>query len=212
MEGEIFNYLIMFVLHLRRCLISTVCLASALMLSARETYVGVSGFWADNNTDSGPGAGLRVGWHLPAPEEAKYQISTDVEVEASYWQMDNEVDYTVGKGKADTKSLPVLANLRVNVPLADTGLFIYGGGGLGISWIGVKGTSPTGGRLDDSAGVFTYAFFVGLGGQVSERVAVRAGYRAVWMDSETFNDSSIGRAAMDSEQTDLFELSLRVGF
>jgi len=194
-----------------RTLIALIILLPGLSLQARETYIGVSGYWVDNNTDSGPGVGLRTGWHFPAPEEAKYRISTDVEVEASYWQIDSTVDYAVGGGKAETKVLPVLANLRVNVPLADTGLLVYGGGGLGGSWIGIDGTGPAGGSLDDTGAVFTYGFFVGLGGGVTERLEVRIGYRAIWLGDEDFNDGSVGRASLDSERNDLFELSLRLG-
>ncbi len=179
-------------------------------LSARETYAGLSGYWVDNNTDSGPGIGIRTGWHFPAPEEAKYRISTDVEVEGSYWQIDSAVDYAAGKGKAQTKVLPVLANLRVNVPLADTGLFVYGGGGLGVSWIGIDGSGPLGGNLDDTGAVFTYGFFAGLGGRVTERMEVRVGYRAIWLGDEDFNDGTAAKATLDSERNDMFELALRL--
>ena len=55
--------------------------------AARETYIAASGYWVDNNTDGAPGGALRVGWHFPS--DAKYRISTDVEVEASYWEIDN---------------------------------------------------------------------------------------------------------------------------
>ena len=174
----------------------------------RETYVAASGYWVDNNTDGAPGGALRVGWHFPS--DAKYRISTDVEVEASYWEIDNVVDYRVGEGRAETKNLPVLANIRVNVPLADTGLFIYGGGGAGVAYLTVKGNAPGGGRLDDSAAVFTYGFFAGIGGRVTDRVEVRLGYRALWLGDEDFNDVNVD-AKMDTERNDLFEVALRVG-
>lgn len=183
----------------------------AAVLPARETYVGFSGYWVDNNTDSGPGGALRTGWHFPAPEEAKYQISTDVEVEASYWDLESAVDYAAGPGKADAKVLPVLANLRVNIPLADTGLLVYGGGGLGFSWLGVDGTGPAGGKVDDTGAVFTYGFFAGVGGRVTDRAEVRVGYRALWLESDEFNDGAGAPARLDSEQNDLFEVSVRIG-
>jgi len=180
-------------------------------LSARETYFGVSGYWADNDTDSGPGGGLRIGWHFPAPEEAKYQISTDVEVEGSYWEADSTVDYAVGRGKAETKVAPFLANIRVNVPLADTPLFLYGGGGLGVSWLDFSGTAPGGGSIDDTEAVFTYAFFAGLGGSLSERLELRAGYRSLWLESDSFG-SGPNRGDLESDRYDMLELSLRIGF
>lgn len=183
--------------------------AGAAVLGARETYLGGSGYWVDNNTDGAVGAAARVGWHFPPPEEAKYRISTDVEAEVSYWAIENAIDYRAGPGKADTRTLPVLANLRVNVPLADTGLFLYGGGGAGMAFLDVDGTGPLGGNVDDTGTVFAYGFFAGLGGRVTARVEVRLGYRALWITEDDFNDGSGAEASLETERNDLFEIALR---
>ena len=182
-------------------------LSVSILSAERETYVGLSGYWVDNNTDSAPGGALRIGWHFPS--EAEYRISTDVEIEAAYWDITSEAKYGALKGKADTKYIPVLANLRVNVPLADTGLLLYGGGGLGVSYVDVDGTGPLGGRVNDSGAVFSYGFFVGIGGRVTEQMEVRVGYRSLWISDDTFNDGTVD-VKIESERNDIFEVALRV--
>ena len=175
----------------------------------RNTYVSAVGMWVDNNTDGTLGGGVRVGWKFQGPEP--YYISTDVEFEATYWQIDNGVKYGFENGTAKTKNLPMMVNMRVNIPLSNTGLFLYGGGGAGISYIDIKGTSPLGQSVDDSGAVFTYAFFAGIGVDLTERANLRAGYRSLWLSDDTFNDGSVD-VKMDTERNDIFELSVRIEF
>jgi len=175
----------------------------------RTTYVGVSGNWVDNNTDGALGGALRVGWNFAGV--APYFLSTDVEVEASFWELDSEVSYGVEKGTAQTKNLPVMVNLRVNAPLSDTGLLLYGGGGAGISYIDIQGSGPQGQSVNDTGAVFTYAFFAGIGVYVTERVTLRAGYRSLWITDDTFNDGGV-EVKLSTERNDIFELSARLDF
>tara|TARA_R100000027_G_scaffold47114_1_gene35907 strand:- start:1476 stop:2120 length:645 start_codon:yes stop_codon:yes gene_type:complete len=176
--------------------------------TTRGTYVGVTGMWVDNNTDGAVGGGLRLGWNFEGI--APYFISTDVELEATYWDVDSEVKYGNVSGTARTKNLPMMVNLRVNIPLSNTGLLIYGGGGAGISYIDIKGTSALGQSVDDSGAVFTYSFFVGIGAYISERASIRAGYRSLWLGDDSFNDGSI-KVSMSTERNDIFELAIRIG-
>lgn len=173
----------------------------------RGSYVGISGMWVDNNTDGTIGGALRLGWNFEGV--APYFISTDVEVEASYWDVDSQVRYGNENGNAKTKNLPMMVNLRVNIPLSNTGLLIYGGGGAGISYIDIKGTSALGQSVDDSGAVFTYAFFVGIGAEISDRATIRAGYRSLWLEDDSFNDGSV-KVSMSTERNDIFELSFRL--
>lgn len=174
----------------------------------RQTYVSFVGMWVDNNTDGAPGGALRLGWHMPGV--GPYNISTDVEVEANYWQADSTVFYGPEQGRAETKNLPFMANLRVNVPLADTRLFLYGGGGIGLTFIDINGTSPLGQTVDDTGTVFTYGFFVGFGANLTDRATMRVGYRALWLGDDDFNDGSV-EVSMDSERNDIFEIAIRLG-
>ena len=177
--------------------------------STRQTYVSFAGLWVDNNTDGAPGGALRLGWHFAGKEP--YNISTDVEFEASYWSIDNSVNYGREPGKAETKNLPLMANIRVNVPLSDTGLFLYGGGGIGATVIQIKGTSTLGRSVDDTGTVFTYGFFAGLGANLTDRASLRAGYRALWLGDDTFNDGTVD-VKMTTERSDIFELAIRLDF
>ncbi len=178
-------------------------------VAGRDTYVSFVGTWVDNNTDGTLGGGLRLGWNFQGG--GPYFISTDVEFEAMYWKVDSEVKYGSVRGTAETENVPMMVNLRVNFPLADTGLFLYGGGGAGVSYLAIKGTGPAGQSVDDSGAIFTYAFFAGLGVDLSERVSLRAGYRALWLTDETFNDGSV-KVSLATERNDMFELALRLGF
>ena len=173
----------------------------------RTTYAAVAGNWVDNNTDGTLGGALRLGWNFAGV--APYYISTDVEVEASYWQVDSEVSYGGQKGKAKTKNLPAMVNLRVNVPLSDTGLFLYGGGGAGVSYIDISGTGPQGQSVNDTGAVFTYGFSAGIGVHVNDRVSIRAGYRSLWLTDDSFNDGDV-EVKLSTERNDIFELAVRL--
>lgn len=176
---------------------------------SRSTYVDLAGMWVDNNADGTLGGGLRLGWNFAGV--GPYFISTDIEVEALYWQIDSDVDYGAEEGTAKTKNLPVMVNLRVNIPLDDTGIFLYGGGGGGIAYIDVDGTGPSGQSVDDNGAVFTYSFFAGLGVFISDQTSLRAGYRALWLTDDKFNDGS-EEVTLNTERNDIFELAFRLDF
>lgn len=196
---------------MKKILLASLALASSfsVLLAAPQTYLGVSGGWVDNNTDGTLGGFAQLGWHFPYDEG--YRISTDVEVEVGYWDSDNTFSFDNGDSDIGVKNFPFLANMRLTIPLSDSGINLYGGGGLGLVHMQVKGDGPTGQRLDDSSTVFAYNFFAGVSTSIGEKLLLHAGYRALWQDGKSFTRDGVS-ASVSTTRNDIFEAGLTFSF
>jgi len=180
-----------------------------LVQADRDTYIGLRGAWVDNRTDGAPGGFLALGWHFPSDQG--YRISTDVEVEIGYWKADDNVSFADGTSKVPVKNVPVLANMRLHVPLADSIFNIYGGGGLGFLYMDVKGNSPTGQRLNSDSITFAYNFFIGLSAEITDDLLLHAGYRGLWQDKKGFSSGDIS-GSVRTYRNDVFEAGVAFRF
>lgn len=194
----------------RYLLVTLPLLFVPLLASAdRDTYIGIRGAWIDNRTDSAPGGFAALGWHFPS--DKGYRISTDVEVETGYWKADDNFSFASGNSRVSVKNVPVLANMRLHVPLGDSIFNIHGGGGLGFLYMDVKGNSPIGQRLNSDSITFAYNFFVGLSAVLTDDLVVHAGYRGLWQEKKGFSSGDVS-GSVRTYRNDVFEAGVAFRF
>ena len=117
-------------------------------------------------------------------------------------------------------ALSFMVNGYYDIPIANSPLVPYLGGGIGVANISADAKLNLGfpfGSLeyvDDSAMVFAYQFMVGLGFNINPAMTLTAGYRYFATTSPEFNDSTgISPTNFDSEfQTHEFNVGARFMF
>ncbi|MDP0499440.1 MAG: outer membrane beta-barrel protein [Verrucomicrobiota bacterium JB022] len=109
-------------------------------------------------------------------------LSGIVEAEIGYTSED---DYDI-----DTGIIPLMANYRLQVADASSGLSLYVGAGLGFSKVTLDTNSNLG---EDDDYTFTWQVLAGIEYAVAENVSLRLGYRYIELDDvKLFEDSWFG--------------------
>lgn len=172
-------------------------------------FAGGSGLWIDNEFEEAFGGSVRVGWTLA--NDNPYGITTDFELEAAYWEIDQRVYLGPVGYASEVESLPLLVNLRVHFPLPDLPLRLYAGGGVGVSLMDVKGKDPAVSNLNDESSVFTWALVVGLSGQLSDNLSVHGGYRYLVQKGDTYGVGAT-TVTQDEVENGILEIGINVHF
>jgi len=106
--------------------------------------------------------------------------------------------------------LPILSNIRINVPLI--GKFgVYGGGGAGVTVVTTNIDEPGIGEIEDQNAEFTYTFFLGFSFDISDEARLFGGYR---YQKTAGDDIDKGSDPVRTAESDfnLFEVGLNLYF
>ena len=182
-----------------------------------RTYLRFSGGLVTTETSDGPEeeidfdegffVGAALGRRLGDADE---RLGVTAEIEGFWSDQDTDEDGTL-EAVRDVTVLGALLNGIVDYRLSDVWT-VYGGAGIGAAMLDVGTESDALNDFDDEDGPFlTWQLRAGVQWQLSERVALNAGYRFLNIDDAEIDDD-IGDADFDLEtQQHVIDVGLSLG-
>lgn len=183
-------------------------IVTSTLLAEGQWMLGGSAIWVENQYDETFGGTIRAGYNWQNDNEIG--ITTDWELEIGYYELVNEFTSNSVNLRGSQQMLPILTNVRINVPIIGAFGF-YVGGGAGVTVVTTNIDQPGVGEIEDQNAEITWTGFVGLSVDISDAARVFGGYR---YQKTAGDDIDKGSDPVRTAESDfnLFEVGLNVYF
>ncbi len=173
-----------------------------------QWLLGGSALWVENQYDETFGGAFRAGYNWQNDNDLG--ITTDWELEIGYYELVNEFTSNSVNLRGSQQMLPILSNIRINIPII--GAFgVYGGGGAGVTVVTTNIDQAGIGEIEDQNAEFTWTAFLGVSYDISNQARIFGGYR---YQKTAGDDVDKGSDPVRTAESDfnLFEVGLNLYF
>ena len=156
-------------------------------------YGGISALYlTSSDWDDGYGVGVEAGYRFAHEQAAALRHGPNLE--SGYYRIKTR---RAGQ-RADFEIIPLMANYRVGAEVVD-GIWLFGGGGVGIGFVDIDPSGMSGGSDQTSM----WQLFLGMEGPINDWASLRGGYRHLWVD-----EMRSGDARIRSDDASIFEVGV----